>query len=179
MANGVKPRITEYPAGVVDIFPTLVDLLGLPEESMGSLMDGVSLVPLFKKELGRREKPLPFQSGDTTVLIDNDDKIMFNRKRQKYELYNLKNDPAETTNVLDKKPEIAARLKTKVTALAESIAKSDKGLDYPGKKITGYDPGRMFWAESPAYEPYLDELFSRPEYKGQMGKTQKKKSGGE
>jgi arylsulfatase A-like enzyme len=169
--SGVNPRITEYPAGVVDIFPTLAELLGLPEESMGSLMDGVSLVPLFDKELGLRAKPLPFHSGDITVLIDNDDKIIFNRKRGKCELYNLRDDPAETTNVFEQNPEVAARLRAQVIALAESVAKSDGGEDYPEGRITDKGPERMFWAESPAYELYLDELFKRPEYQGQIKKA--------
>ncbi|VGO17010.1 Choline-sulfatase [Pontiella desulfatans] len=172
---GIKPRITKYPAGAVDMFPTLVELLGLPRQSMGGPIDGESLVPLFGQEPGLRKKPLPFQFGDNTLLIDNDHKIIFNRKKNRFELYDLKTDPKETTDILGGQPEIAARLKKQVVALAESIAKSDAGADYPEGKVVGPDPGRRFWVEDPAYEPYLDALLKRPEYQGQSGKAKKKK----
>lgn len=170
---GIKPRITGYPAAVVDIFPTIIDLLDLPEESMASLMDGISLVPLFEKELGRRKKPIPFEYNKNTVLIDNDDKIIYNRDKGEYELYNLKDDPTETTNVFDKYPEVADRLKKRVTALAASIEKSQTGADYPEGKITTLEPESMYWAQSPAYKPYLEEFFKRPEYQSQIGKVNK------
>ena len=173
--KGIRPRITEYPAGVVDMFPTFVELLKLPPESMGGPMDGVSLVPIFGKDSGKREKPLPFQSGDLTVLIDNDWKIIFNRKKETFVLYNLKTDPQETTDLFTSEPEVVKKLKARVSLLAQSIAKSDRGEDYPEGKGTGFDPGRRFWAEDPAYEPYLEELFKRPEYKSQKGKTKKKR----
>jgi arylsulfatase A-like enzyme len=167
----IKPRITEYPAAVMDMFPTIVDVLNLPESTMLDVRDGISLVPLFDKELTRRETPIPFQSGDITVLVDNEGKILYRRKNKRFELYNLKDDPAETTNVFDQNLEVAGRLKAQVIALAESIAKSDAGADYPEGKIVDAGPERMFWAESPAYKPYLDELCKRPEYKGQIKKA--------
>ncbi|MCF7864151.1 MAG: sulfatase-like hydrolase/transferase, partial [Kiritimatiellales bacterium] len=166
----IQPRITDYPACVMDIFPTVVDILGLPRGCMGDPIDGISLVPLFKGEIGRRETPLPFQHNTLTVLTDNDGKIIYNRKNGKYELYDLRNDPAETTDVFDKKPEVAARLKQQVTALATSIEKSMGGADYPEGKLTD-DAGTTSWVESPAYKPYLGELLKRPEYQG----LQKKK----
>jgi arylsulfatase A-like enzyme len=172
--DGIKPRITSYPAAVVDIFPTVVDLLDLPEDCMAGVRDGLSLIPLFKGEIGRRSKPIPFEYNKNTVLIDNDDKIIYNREKDEFELYDLKSDPTETTDVFDKKPAIAAKLKQQVKALAASIEKSQTGADYPAGKITSVEPESMFWAESPAYEPYLDELFKRPEYEGQRGKGKQK-----
>jgi arylsulfatase A-like enzyme len=174
---GINPRITEYPAAVMDIFPTLVDLLDLPESTLPVGCDGVSLVPLFEKEIGDRKVPVPFQSGDITALIDNDHKILFRRKIGRCELYNLKDDPAETTDVFDQNPELAGKMKARVTALAESIARSDAGADYPEGRITDKGPKRMFWAESPAYEPYLDKLLKRPEYQAQKKKVKNTKKG--
>ena len=174
---GVRPRITEYPAAVMDMFPTLVDLLDLPRKSMLELVDGVSLVPLFEGEIGRRKAPIPFQFGKNTALLDNDDKIIFNRTKESYELYDLKDDPAESTNLIEKRSELAARLKKQVNAVAESIAHSDTGGDYPGGKIVHAFPERGFWKDSPAYAPYLDEFAKRPEYQGLLGKTLKKGKG--
>jgi arylsulfatase A-like enzyme len=169
----IKPRVTSYPAAVMDIFPTFVDLLNLPKDSMLDLYDGVSLAPLFQGKIGKRTEPIPFQSGVTTVLIDNDHKIFYNHNRKTYELYNLKDDPKESTNLLEQNPDLAPHLKTKVSQLAESIARSDTGSDYPAGKITDPGPGRRFWAETPEYAPYLDELCKRPEYRGQKNRTKK------
>ncbi len=173
---GIKPRVTEYPAAVMDMFPTLVDLLELPQRSMLRLVDGVSLVPLFKGEIGPRKSPIPFQFGKNTVLLDNDAKIILNRDKGRYELYDLKDDPTESTNLIEKRPELAARLKKQVDALAESIAHSDTGGDYPGGKIVHAFPERGFWRDSPAYKPYLEDWAKRPEYKGQLGKAPARKN---
>jgi len=171
----IKPRVTNYPAAVMDIFPTLVDLLNLPPDSMLDLHDGISLTSLFEREIGKRTKPIPFKFGVTTVLIDNDHKIFHNHNRDTYELYNLKDDPKETTNLLEQNPDLAPHLKTKVSNMAESIARSDEGADYAEGKITDHGPGRRFWAEAPEYAPYLDELCKRPEYRGQKNRKNKAK----
>ena len=46
-----QPRITQYPAGTFDIFPTLADVLGLPATVMLTPVDGSSLRPLFTADL--------------------------------------------------------------------------------------------------------------------------------
>jgi arylsulfatase A-like enzyme len=171
--SGIQPRITNYPAGAIDIFPTLVDLLDLPHNSMGSLVDGVSLVPMFKADDGRRQQPLPFQFARHTVLIDNDHKIIFDRAKETFELYNLKTDVSESQNLYDTELETAVRMEKLVRQLADSIARSDQGLDYPEGEVVGFDPGRRFWVEDPAYEPYLEMLFRRPEYAGQRKNVKK------
>ena len=51
---GIKPRITSYPAGTIDMFPTIADIVGLPKSSMLPVVDGVSLKPLFAAEIGAR-----------------------------------------------------------------------------------------------------------------------------
>jgi arylsulfatase A-like enzyme len=173
----IKPRITEFPAAVMDIFPTLAELLKLPDDCMLEPIDGTSLVPLFQGEVDRRESPIPFQFQRWTVLLDNSDKIVFDRNTGTYELYDLATDPKETMNVIGDRPEVSSRLKAQVNALAESIARSDDGVDYPGAKIKHDVPERMLWAESPAYSPYLEELFKRSEYKGQKGKVRSPRKG--
>ncbi len=160
----IQSRITEYPAGVIDIFPTIADLVGLPLSSMGNPIDGVSLVPLFTNDLARREKPLPFHYQSKTVLIDNDFKIIFDEKKDTTELYNLKADPHESTNVAKTEPQKAAEMKRQAIAFNQSIAESNAGKDYREGKLIRDDPGSRFWVKDPAYEPYLDQLLSRPEY---------------
>jgi len=124
--GGIKPRITKYPASTMDIMPTLVDLLELPGNSTLKLIDGSSLKSLFKKEIGKRKKPIPFMYKDTTVLLDNEHKII-RKKNGNYELYDLGEDPLEKNNLFGEKPEFAEGLKRKVDAVFESIKKSQGG----------------------------------------------------
>lgn len=48
----------------------------------------------------------------------------------KWELYNLKDDLAETTNLLDEEPERVARMKKGLLAWLESVVRSTNGEDY-------------------------------------------------
>jgi arylsulfatase A-like enzyme len=169
----IQPRVTAYPAAVMDIFPTLAELLKLPDSVMLQPCDGISLLPLFKEETGSRPSPIPFQYASFTVLVDNNDKIILSRNKSGgYELYDLLADPGESGNLIEKQPEKAARLKAQVDALAESIAASDAGADYPGGKIVHSVPTRMMWAESPMYKPYMEELLKRPVYQGQRKRAE-------
>ena len=98
--------------------------------------DGLSLKPLFAKETGSRTKPLPFQSRERVVVIDNDYKLLSlpGKKGPRYELYNLAKDHAEETNLVDAEPKIAARLRQQLEATRTSIAGSVAGKDYPKAK---------------------------------------------
>lgn len=48
----------------------------------------------------------------------------------KYELFDLETDPAEKANLLEQKPEIAAKLKTQLRAWQDSVLNSLTGADY-------------------------------------------------
>ena len=52
-----KFRSTKFPAGAVDIFPTIAEIAGLPDSSMQQPQDGQSLLQLMNKEIGPRKKP--------------------------------------------------------------------------------------------------------------------------
>ncbi|MPY89982.1 MAG: sulfatase-like hydrolase/transferase [Luteitalea sp.] len=53
------PRTTDLPSGTVDIYPTLLDVVGVDARNQVPL-DGISLVPLIDGELSSRPKPLGF-----------------------------------------------------------------------------------------------------------------------
>lgn len=66
-------------------------------------------------------------------LIEGDDKIVIHDQKKgavKVELFDLKNDPAEKTNLLDQKPELAKRLQAKLRQWQEGVLKSLSGADY-------------------------------------------------
>lgn len=55
-----EPRLSTVPCGTVDIYPTLLDVVGLELPANQPPLDGVSLVPLIDGRMERREKPLGF-----------------------------------------------------------------------------------------------------------------------
>jgi arylsulfatase A-like enzyme len=164
-AGITKPRVTKHPAGAVDIFPTLAEVCGLPKSSMLQPQDGISLMPLFAKEIGPRTKPLPFRSRNRLAIIDNDYKLLSlpGKSGRRLELYNLAADTAERKNLIKSEPKIAKRLKERLNAVNASIEASKAGKDYPEGKV-GPQPPRIFWSEVNAYRPYFKEWKKRPEY---------------
>jgi arylsulfatase A-like enzyme len=67
------------------------------------------------------------------TLIEGDDKIVIHDQKNgttKVELFDLKNDPAEKTNLLDQKPELAKRLQADLRHWQEGVLKSLSGADY-------------------------------------------------
>ena len=162
------PRVTEYPACTMDIFPTLVDVLGLPESVLLQPIDGVSLKPLFRGEIGLRQKPIPFRQKTKGALVDNQYKLVVTEK--KTELFDLVADPAETTDTTEELPEVAARMQAIYAETSASIERSIAGADYPEGKVDPLPPGDTFWTEVPAYEPYFEEWKLRPEYQSRLSK---------
>ncbi|MFP6872798.1 MAG: sulfatase/phosphatase domain-containing protein, partial [Verrucomicrobiales bacterium] len=169
-----KPRVTKYPAGAVDIFPTIAEITGLPAATMLQPQDGLSLAPLLAGEIGPRSKPLPFHSRGRAALIDNDYKILSfpknpkGKKPARMELYNLANDTTESNNLINKQPEIARRMKSRLRTSVKSIEASVKGSDYPEGKVNSPQPPRIFWTEVEAYKPYFEQWRKRPEYQSRL-----------
>ena len=67
------------------------------------------------------------------TMIEGDDKIVIHDQKNgvtKVELFDLKNDPAEKTNLLDQKPKLAKRLQAKLRQWQEGVLKSLSGADY-------------------------------------------------
>ena len=67
------------------------------------------------------------------TMIEGDDKIVIHDQKNgttKVELFNLKNDPAEKTNLLEQKPELAKQLQEKLRQWQEGVLNSLTGADY-------------------------------------------------
>ncbi|RYD53811.1 MAG: arylsulfatase, partial [Verrucomicrobiaceae bacterium] len=150
------------PAMTIDLFPTVARLIDakLPEHKI----DGLDIWPLFA---GEKDAKSPheaylfyYDNNQLQALRSGDWKLLFpHRSRSmqgqpvakdgipsKYkplqvglELYNLSQDPAETTNLAEKHPEIVAKL----TALADK-ARADLGDSLTKQPGTGRrEPGRV------------------------------------
>ncbi len=167
----IEPRITSHPASTMDIMPTLVDILGLPRNSMLELVDGMSIKPLLAGEIGPRTKPIPFHYQGRAALIDNALKIVAEKigggktGQRKYLLFDLKADKTESHDLFTERPVDAQRLQTALEAMLVSVAKSRTGADYPAGVVTREGPHGRFWYAIPEYQPFLKDWAARPEYK--------------
>jgi arylsulfatase A-like enzyme len=161
-----KPRVTRYPAGVVDIFPTLADILGLSPDVMLEPHDGLSLRPLLTEELKQRVKPLPFQYHDGGALVDNRYKVVAPKLPDgPFELYDLETDPRESRDMSAEKPDVAAKLRADLLAFHQSVEASVAGRDYPEGRVDPREPPSMPWPLVARYQSYLEQWRSRPEYR--------------
>ncbi|MDP6523472.1 MAG: sulfatase-like hydrolase/transferase [Kiritimatiellia bacterium] len=171
----IKPRITEYPASTMDIFPTIADILDLPGSVFVKPVDGISLTSLFKKNPGKRAKPIPFRFRSKGALVDNDYKLIAigHERNPKYELYNLKSDKAEANDLSKTESEIFDRMKSEFIRWSASVDDSVKGKDYPAGRVLDNNPESHFWTGDKRYEPYFKEWSKRPEYKDRLKKHSK------
>lgn len=164
--KAIAPRVTKYPASTMDIMPTILDILELPQTEMNSIYDGDSLKPLFDQEIEKRTKPIPFHAHNSSAaMIVNDYKIIQQKLgKDEFELYNLKNDPTESKNLFKSHSKIAEKLKAKLLAFNASVSDSIDGKDYPNG-IEHEQAPRQFWYEASAYDKHLKDFVKRPEYK--------------
>jgi arylsulfatase A-like enzyme len=165
----VQPRVTNYPACTMDLFPTVADILGLPDDVFVQPLDGISLKPLLSSELPERAKPIPFRFGPKVALVDNRYKLLANDlNRGDFQLYDLQADPQETNDLSGRQPDRFERMKRELLAWNETADASFAGKDYPEGEVTPADPEPQFWYDTPAYAPYLPEWEDRWEFKSYL-----------
>ncbi len=164
----IKPKVTNYPASTMDIFPTIADILNLPDTDLLKPIDGITLKPIFKNDLSNREKRIPFRYKDQGALIDNNFKLVVTSiDKEKFELYDLEKDFSETIDLTSQNPLIFNQMKTDYLKWSESIDYSQAGMDYPEGKVLN-NPERHFWMNDDRYKPYLKEWINRPEYRDRI-----------
>jgi arylsulfatase A-like enzyme len=163
-----EPRVTAFPAATMDIFPTLVSVAGLDESVMLEPLDGMDLTPLFRGELGSRDKPIPFRHTGRAALVDNNYKLVTQDVTSgEYELYDLESDPMETTDIAETEPEVANRLREELARWNESVEASIAGRNYPEGTADPSESQPRTWtnlSEYDEYEPYFEEWRTRPEF---------------
>jgi len=88
---------------LLDLYPTLVDLLGLAAPPQG--LDGNSLLPLLQNPQADWDKPVLMSSEEEGIRYDvvlSNDYRMTRMATGETELYHLDRDPHEFTNLADK-----------------------------------------------------------------------------
>ncbi len=134
----VAPRISGFPASTMDIFPTLIEVVGLDPESINALHDGISIAGVFESEPARRDQPIGFRASGGLAWLDNDVKLVRNytaESPEAFELYNVTDDPGEQNNLIEEQPEIAARMRAELDVWNRSVDASVTGADYPEGRV--------------------------------------------
>ncbi len=155
-------RITDFPAGTIDMFPTIAEIVGLPDDCRLQPQDGISLVPVIEGNQEKRNGYLPFRHTERGVLTGDRYKII--SQKGEYELYDLLEDQNETTNLIDAKPELAEELIAKYEAFDASLETSVAGKDYPEGMVDPDQPERRMWVEDAAYKPFFPLFQGRWQY---------------
>ena len=164
----IEPKISHYPASTMDIFPTIVDILGLSKDNLLNPIDGISLRPMLNNDVDKRIKKIPFRYKDQGVLLDNNYKLIATSvKENEFVLYNLENDPTEAQNIAKEKPMVFEKMKMEFKKWNQTVELSMLGKDYPEGKVLE-NPKSHFWMKDDRYRPFLEEWSKRPEYRDRI-----------
>ncbi|MCK4920826.1 MAG: sulfatase-like hydrolase/transferase [Bacteroidales bacterium] len=140
----------DAPCGIIDLFPTLCELINQAAEN-SLVIDGVSLMPLLNKKTFVRNKPLyTFHHHGAAASLRNGDMCLVgflnekspgsSRFRQEhyafmkraslttFELYNLKDDPSQTNDIAEQYPGIVEELKLSMIRLYDETI--SEGVDW-------------------------------------------------
>jgi arylsulfatase A-like enzyme len=173
----IQPRITRYPASVMDLFPTMADLVGLPENSMLKPIDGISLKPLFTQDLNERKSPIGFRYLTQLAWVADQYKLVTqNSAGGKFQLYDLSKDAGEKKDLSAELPDVARQMKAQLLEWNSSVEASFSGKDYPAGKVTPLDLKPIPWTESAAYRPYLDAWYAHDSLKSDIDRSRGKSS---
>ncbi|PXA03212.1 N-acetylgalactosamine 6-sulfate sulfatase [Coraliomargarita sinensis] len=126
-----EARRVDFPANTSDYFPTILDALGyrMPE-ALARPYDGVSLLPLIRAKVTQRPSPMAFESRQQLSLTGNRYKVYSKDGGKTYALYDLIFDPAETTDISEKQPEVLEQMIHDLQTWQASCAASNRGEDY-------------------------------------------------
>ena len=93
----INPGITKYPVSTMDIFPTILEIVGLFPDYKKLNLDGKSITNLFEDKNQKRSLKIPFRHDNRGALIDNNIKlIVHDIEKLDFELYDLSKDPTES-----------------------------------------------------------------------------------
>jgi arylsulfatase A-like enzyme len=146
----VKPgTVIDTPVSSVDFLPTFADLAGTSPAGV----DGLSLRPLLQ---GRRLKSRPLywhyphysnQGGEPgSAIREGDWKLIEFLTDHRRELYNLRQDPAEKSNLISRHPAQAKALWSKLdrwratTGAIFPQPNPNRDPNWPGWNLTGAEP---------------------------------------
>lgn len=140
----------DVPVIGIDFYPTILEMAGVPRPA-GHVLDGLSIVPLLKgKGKFKRdaifwhfpaylepynEKQQPWRTAPAGAVRQRDFKLIEFFEDGKLELYNLKNDIGERSNLAEKVPDKAKELHQLLVDWRKSV-----DAPIPTERNPKYDP---------------------------------------
>jgi arylsulfatase A-like enzyme len=117
-----KNKVIKNQVRLIDIFPTVLDFLNIKHQSF---IQGRSLMPIIA---GKEEKRTAFseylyRGKERKSIINDGFKYIYFPDIDREELYDLKRDPGELTNLITLNKEKAARLREQLISIIENNQK--------------------------------------------------------
>jgi arylsulfatase A len=125
--NAKAGSVCHEPLSNIDVLPTLCAIAGV-EAPKDRPIDGANFLPIFEGKKINRKTPLYWRYDKATskpftvAMRQGDWKILADNQMTKFELYNLRQDPAEKQNLAESEPR---RLETMKKVLAKLHAEID------------------------------------------------------
>jgi arylsulfatase A-like enzyme len=150
--NITEGKLVKNQVGNVSIFPTILDLVGLPQ--MNEEIDGESLVPLLKGE-SNKSNPVYMETasiskesllGKVVGIRTSEYKYFRSRKspKENVHLYDLQNDPLEENNLAKITPEIVKNMESILLNFLEKLEVSpDAEFDDVEAKLIEFELKRL------------------------------------
>ncbi len=137
---GVKPRqLCGKPAELLDIYPTLLELCGLPENEK---LEGHSLVPQLKNAKAPRKWPAITTHNHDNHGVRSEHWSFIQYADGTQELYDMRKDPHEWNN-LAKNPKYADVIKQHLSFLPKENRKPAPGS--AARILTRDEKGKVIW----------------------------------
>tara|TARA_B110000483_G_scaffold8430_1_gene9996 strand:+ start:8140 stop:9555 length:1416 start_codon:yes stop_codon:yes gene_type:complete len=159
--------LCDLPVHSADYFPTFLELAGL-EPMPEAHRDGVSLLPLWSGKSAKSRTfywHFPHRGTPSSTVMEGDWKLVHMIESNRYELFDLKNDPGEKRDRATEFPERVERLGRKLEAhLVSSGAQRmrsnpDWDAERPKGKVKNF--GEFYPAEGGIYQQMKE---SRPKW---------------
>ena len=124
-------HVVEAPLAYTDVFPTVLRMAGAASYKSPKPLDGQDVLSVMRGDTSTSERLIPFywgQNGRTErgamvgkqwKLVYDDGPAILNATLEEPEhlhLFNIREDPRETANLLEKRPEVAAQLLRRMKA---------------------------------------------------------------
>ena len=138
-AGAREHREVDAPVGLIDVMPTILELAGCPApRTRGrSLMNAIAAAPIYSESLYAR---IHLGCGELRSIVDGDRHVIDGARG---EVYDLKKDPKEKTNVIDRERRAYASARNAIAQVGGAFVTPDAIDAEEAKKLAalGYVSG--------------------------------------
>jgi arylsulfatase A-like enzyme len=128
-----KGRKTDTACVTSDYLPTIRAVLG--ESYTERPLDGESILPLIKNKPFTRKKTIGFKFNDRCAWNQDQYKLYSDKRGANVELYDLKNDPSEKTDLAADRPDMVKQMQAEYGNWEGSVKESFEGKEYGRKSF--------------------------------------------